>query len=249
MSIKQEGKIRLSPSITLLASSCRTSLIIQLTSATSYQTSLFSYSIELSRLYRIRKTILQMLIHRGYIVVRDIEQESFESFREPLKALSSSEVRDQMMFTAAMRSDSNKLICVFFAEAGKLTTEQVRVFTNRMKEESVKHGLIVMTELTPHCRSTIDQINSEGDMTIETFLEAQLLVNITEHVLVPKHVLLSEEQVQELLKRYNVRKTQLPRIQVTDPIACYFGLKRGDVVKIIRQSETAGRYVTYRAVI
>lgn len=81
---------------------------------------------------------------------------------------------------------------------------------------------------------------------IEYFEEIELLVNTTRHELTPKHVPLNDEEKQALLRHYKIKDIHLPRIQQNDAVARYFGMHRGQVVKIIRPSESAGRYVTYR---
>jgi DNA-directed RNA polymerase subunit H len=72
---------------------------------------------------------------------------------------------------------------------------------------------------------------------------------LQEHMLVPKHEILSKEEAEELLKILGVRKEQLPKMKADDPIAKEIGSKPGDIVKITRKSLTAGESVFYRLVI
>ncbi|HHF55819.1 MAG TPA: DNA-directed RNA polymerase subunit H [Thermoplasmatales archaeon] len=73
-------------------------------------------------------------------------------------------------------------------------------------------------------------------------------MDILKHKLVPHHEILKEEEVEKLLKTYGIKKEQLPKILIDDPVAKAINAKEGDVIKIVRKSPTAGISVAYRVV-
>ncbi|TAL47685.1 DNA-directed RNA polymerase subunit H [archaeon] len=74
-------------------------------------------------------------------------------------------------------------------------------------------------------------------------------MDIFKHQLVPKHEILDDAQKAELLKKYGIILRQLPRMLDTDPVIKQLNGKAGDVVKITRESATAGQAEYYRLVI
>ncbi|MDI6917795.1 MAG: DNA-directed RNA polymerase subunit H [Thermoplasmatales archaeon] len=74
-------------------------------------------------------------------------------------------------------------------------------------------------------------------------------IDVTKHKLVPEHVLLSDTESKDVLKKYNVSRDSLPQIPVTDPCARMLGAKPGQIIKIIRRSQTAGSFTAYRMVV
>ncbi|MBN2567783.1 DNA-directed RNA polymerase subunit H [Candidatus Woesearchaeota archaeon] len=73
-------------------------------------------------------------------------------------------------------------------------------------------------------------------------------IDVSKHVLVPKHSKVSEREKVEILKRYNISLVQLPKILADDPALQDLDVNPGDVIKIVRQSQTAMESVFYRCV-
>ncbi|MEZ0346496.1 MAG: DNA-directed RNA polymerase subunit H [Infirmifilum sp.] len=73
--------------------------------------------------------------------------------------------------------------------------------------------------------------------------------NVLEHELVPQHVVLSRDEATRLLKLVGLKKTELPWLFSTDPVAKALHAKPGDVIMVIRKSPTAGESVAFRLVV
>ncbi len=76
-----------------------------------------------------------------------------------------------------------------------------------------------------------------------------MAINITKHILVPKHTKLSEKEKKELFEKYNLIAIKLPKIKKNDAAIANLNAKPGDVIKIERESPTAGKSVYYRGVV
>jgi DNA-directed RNA polymerase subunit H (RpoH/RPB5) len=78
----------------------------------------------------------------------------------------------------------------------------------------------------------------------------RLQFNILKHILVPEHIIIDDKEVEDVMKRYNIKhKMEFPDISRFDPVARVIGLRPGDVCKIIRPSKTAIKTEYYRVCI
>lgn len=94
-----------------------------------------------------------------------------------------------------------------------------------------------------------DYINSlyiTKNYFIQIFGLENFLINCSRHQLVPKHRILSKQEVQQLLTQYNCGLKNLPTIKCDNPQAKYLGLKPKQVCEILVNNVTSGVTKKYR---
>ncbi len=96
-----------------------------------------------------------------------------------------------------------------------------------------------------------DKIHKLETERIQTFYYKHLIVNITSHKYVPKHVLIQNKmEINDILSLYSLNSVnELPAILKTDPICRYYNGKIGDIFRIFRSNKNDGFSIVYRSVI
>ncbi|EMG49453.1 RPB5 DNA-directed RNA polymerases I [Candida maltosa Xu316] len=204
----------------------------------------------ISRLFRSFKTVKEMVRDRGYYISQEELDMTLDEFRAKICDSMGQPNRKSMCFQAAPTAETLEKfpetgsLWVEFCDEASVGIKTMRNFCIHITEKNFSTGIFIyQNSITPSANKLIPTVSPS---TIEIFQENDLIVNITHHELVPKHLKLSKDEKKELLERYRLKESQLPRIQREDPVARYLGLKRGEIVKIIRRSETSGRYASYR---
>jgi len=197
----------------------------------------------LENLYRSRATVIEMMDGRGYNM-------------DPYRVYSINEIRmamdnEDLHMYVENSAGGHALIYYHIGKFSKSEIEKV------MKEKTNEHSstrlypgdeiIFIVSDPVSENIEKATKTKMEG-VFMQVFCLANLVVNYTKHVLVPRHRKVPEEEHAALLKSLHVAsKTSMASIKYNDDvIGKFIGLKPGDIVEILRKSETAGEYLYYR---
>lgn len=179
------------------------------------------------KLFRMYKTISEMLIDRGYNIDKT-ENKVFEyTFQEFL------DNEDILLTTITIKplNPNDKNLMIFFSQEETMGIKPVQNILSSLKDNNSDHAILILKKsLTPFARKMISDNN---EFRIEIFEQEDLIVNITKHPYASKHIILTNDQKIEFFKTSRLQESQIPRILSSDPIAKYYGIKRGQLIKIV----------------
>jgi DNA-directed RNA polymerase I, II, and III subunit RPABC1 len=108
-----------------------------------------------------------------------------------------------------------------------------------LAEDSNIHKIIIVKDLSKKVYTSI-----LGYTNAEAFFEWEMMANVIDHQIIPKHIVLTTDEAEKYKKEYGDNLQSI--MYTTDRIARYYGMKVGDIVKIIRPSITTGYSCIYR---
>jgi DNA-directed RNA polymerase subunit H (RpoH/RPB5) len=107
--------------------------------------------------------------------------------------------------------------------------------------------IVMKAEMNDASVATLSQIWEQSGIHIVIFSLDRLQFNILEHTYVPKHTILTDQETQQMMDKYNIaHPDMLPNISRYDPVAMAIGMRPGQVCRIDRFSKTAVNTPYYR---
>ena len=159
------------------------------------------------------------------------------------KLVKHSKHKDASSFLVKTAEDKKMLIWCLSTQ-GTVGVQAINQTKKAMKDAKVERGLMVTGGRYTQAAKTLAR-----KYGIELIPRIFPSFNLYEHVLVPRHEIVASDEREKLLNEYRVQPYQLPRLKASDPAVKAIGAKPGDIVKITRESPSAGKYLSFRYVV
>lgn len=183
----------------------------------------------------VLKNIVKMITERGYLNKEDYKKNKSNLINQ----------NNDDLYTIGLNNNTGLTVKIFNQKITGISKQSnINEFLHKNKDVN---RIIIVKSITT---KAVQYIKSTYPST-EVFLENELLINLVDNILVPRYEVLerNSENYKTFFEQYQSKKRQMPRVHVTDPLARYYNLKKGDIVRIIRPSETSAVSIGYRIAI
>lgn len=204
----------------------------------------------ISSVYKSRKVVLELMKKQGY----NTDEYSNFSVNE-VNAMFQNKQLDMLLEQEKENVDTLRKdkIYIRYYLGKKIADKNIQEMIDdlfNLEEILTKNDtlmIIIKDELNETLTNLLKHIWEQDGILIVIISIKRLMFNILDHVLVPPHRILSNNEVAEVKKRYNITEdTQFPDISRFDPVAQIIGIRPGQVCEIIRPSKTAITGLYYR---
>lgn len=188
--------------------------------------------MEESYLFRLKKQQIKMVQARGYNISHEEwildENTTVKKFIKKLIEQYGEYPLRKLMYGQYVHPNKPKKLVVNFIcynKSKKIKINEITPFFFKLTEENTDGLLIINSTLSPtatECNSII----TEHEYQI--FQEHDLLYDVTDHNMVPKHTLLNNKEIEEL----GLSGKKLRLLQSSDPVCQYYNFPIGSIIKI-----------------
>jgi DNA-directed RNA polymerase subunit H len=174
---------------------------------------------------KVMETICKMLSRRGYDVPEGLPP--LEDFR-------------------VTSSAPPRCCLVFFPWDAKVGVGEIRIIAKKMEDCGASESVLICEGLTPTAVTSLQSLIPT--QFICNMTPQSLMFDIYEHESVPRHRIMSAQEVGALCDKYGP-VTNLPVIRLEDPMCKYMGARPGDIFEITRNRPNVGHHPYYRRVV
>ena len=132
---------------------------------------------------------------------------------------------------------------IYHSPKSRLSEDDIDGFAKDIGEKGAGRGILIVEN--PPSAVVLNVIRKNADK-IQLFHKKQLVLDITSHRKISPHRILSQEERTVFFQKYRAKADLMPAIDSQDAMAKWIGARPGDVVEILRKSETAGGPPYYR---